>query len=456
MNTKDIIGFLFGRADAIRAVASSSSAIWIGIVLVLLTAFARNYDQTYYTENPVLWLLGPLMFSLVSGTWLFCISYAVCARFRMAEVAGKKPAPSSAGWRGFMGAFWMTAPVAWLYAIPVERFLDSYAAAQANMILLSIVSLWRVLLMARVMQVVCAAPFLRALLWVLLPAAVEVVVVGLVGGGFEKRVLAGMGGMRNSPEEELMFRAVGNAVGIAFYTVPAALLLLALWRWRGTANEWPAPHKTPMSLRPLLAATAFWIGVTVPAQLELRHNVIVEGFVKRGEPRQAIDYMNQRQPSDFAPSRALPPKLYELTTFSEVPRFVGALQPDDAPWILHHGLKAASVLVRHLPWRMSHDKPIDSIEPHEFLDGLQRRPLAPEDVAAMLKSLSSFEGGREWLKAHAPFLEALAAASRVSDFHERRSADPDADRAAWIQIAKELHRLGHTNAGTDLPASRKP
>src|SRR5207245_4538618 len=95
-------------------------------------------------------------------------------------------------WATFMAAFWMTAPIAWLYAIPVERFLDSYHAAQANIALLSIVSLWRVLLMSRVLAVLFEIHFLRALGWVLFAAPLEVIVVVFFGaffsGSFSKHI----------------------------------------------------------------------------------------------------------------------------------------------------------------------------------------------------------------------------------------------------------------------------
>jgi hypothetical protein len=103
MTAKDILAFQFGRADAIRTVALSSSAIWTGIVLVLLTAFARNYDQTYIPEKPFLWFFGPLLFSLVSGTWLFLITYGLCARLKMPDVDYARRPPLWRHWPGFMG-----------------------------------------------------------------------------------------------------------------------------------------------------------------------------------------------------------------------------------------------------------------------------------------------------------------------------------------------------------------
>ncbi|HAV61227.1 MAG TPA: hypothetical protein DCY13_02540, partial [Verrucomicrobiales bacterium] len=266
-----IAQFLLGNESAIRAVASSSAAIWTGIALTMLTAFARSYDQTFILANPLLWLFGPLAFSLVSGTFLFRLTYGIGARGTMAHTPDSRPALWK-HWRGFMGAFWLTAPIAWLYALPVERFFDSLTSTKINIGLLAVVALWRVLLMARVLQVVCQAPFRRTLLWVLGASFAEVLLVGFFGGAFGKSLMASMGGMRNSPEEDLLLNAFGFVATVSFWGIPVVVLLLAVWRWPGPASEWPGLHPAAINWKPIVAAAVFWIGITIPAQLELRHN----------------------------------------------------------------------------------------------------------------------------------------------------------------------------------------
>jgi hypothetical protein len=153
VNFWTILRFLFGNAPTIRGVARNRAALWTGISLVLLTGIARNYDQTYFLETPI-WLIGPLVFSFFSGSFLYWILIRVIARRHIpADSRNRRQ------WTTFMAVFWMTAPVAWLYAIPVERFLDSYHAAQANIALLGIVSLWRVLLMGRIVSVLMQIHF---------------------------------------------------------------------------------------------------------------------------------------------------------------------------------------------------------------------------------------------------------------------------------------------------------
>ena len=54
----------------------------------------------------------------------------------------------------FLGLFWMTAPLAWAYAVPYERLLSPWQATAFNLATLALVALWRVVLMVRVVKVV--------------------------------------------------------------------------------------------------------------------------------------------------------------------------------------------------------------------------------------------------------------------------------------------------------------
>lgn len=50
MTPATVIRFLLGHGPSIDALARSRSAVWTGLVLVLLTAIARQYDQTLVTR----------------------------------------------------------------------------------------------------------------------------------------------------------------------------------------------------------------------------------------------------------------------------------------------------------------------------------------------------------------------------------------------------------------------
>lgn len=309
--------YLFGQASAIRNLAAERRTLWTGIALVFLTAIARNYDQTFIAEKPFLWFFGPLLFSVVSGSWLYVIVYGF-ARRGMNSGEDEKTGYWS-GWRSFMGLFWMTAPIAWLYAIPVERLFDSVTAAKANVALLAVVSFWRVLLMARVMQVTTKAPFLMSLLWVLLAASVEVVIVVFLGGGFARTIMASMGGMRNSPEEEILLSAMSNAFGVAFWAVPITLVLAFVLHPNRQLIPLPKMVSGKIAWLTLTVLAVFWIAVAIVPQQELAKSVTVEKLMASGKSREALDYLSRHQPDDFAPARTLPPKPYETSLFEKLP-----------------------------------------------------------------------------------------------------------------------------------------
>ena len=116
MTAKDLLYYQFGNAEAIRRVAGNRYLVAVGAALVLITSVPRNYDQTYIGEVPW-WPVIPLLFSFVSGSFLFW----VLNRGFIKDAEGE---PARSKYWMFLGLFWMTAPVAWLYGIPVERFMD--------------------------------------------------------------------------------------------------------------------------------------------------------------------------------------------------------------------------------------------------------------------------------------------------------------------------------------------
>jgi hypothetical protein len=445
MTAKDILAFQFGRADAIRTVALSSSAIWTGIVLVLLTAFARNYDQTYIPEKPFLWFFGPLLFSLVSGTWLFLITYGLCARLKMPDVDYARRPPLWRHWPGFMGAFWMTAPIAWLYAIPVERFFDSLTAAKANVVLLAIVSLWRVLLMARVLQVVCSAPFVRTLLWVIAAASVEVIVLVVAGGTYSKRIMAAMGGMRNSPEEEILVRAFVQASELAFFGFIIAFLILAVWRWRGTADQWPALIRSRIPVWFLAVAAIAW--VAWPNQVTLRRNFTLEQHIAKERWREALDLMSTHEPAAFAPARPLPPKLYELSMFREVLGLAGALHADDPVWVRAHVANGLAVMRQHFGeiWLPGGESRADDPERIETLLGWR---IEPQVILPVLQSANLAPEVKQWLGDNPGFIHALLSMAQDPD---RQQNHPD-----WLVVAEVLSEFFETNATFHPPSASVP
>ena len=297
--------YLIGDRGAILQIAGSRQALWLGLIFVLAAGFAREYDGEDLLHEP--WhLLVPLGASLVSSAVLYLL-----VRF-VAWLRGAKEPGVVSGYLDFLGLYWLTAPLALLYAIPVERLLSAGAAMQANLWLLALVSLWRVLLMARVVAVLYGSGFFSSLFVVLLFGdTVALTVLNFT----PLPILAIMGGVRLSPSEQvllntsLMVRVLGTLswpvwlIGTAIVAFPTGI------RWQYQA----AAVAPPLIARHLWAcasaALAIWILIlplTQPAQ-QLRRQV--ERDLRAERIREALATMSAHNRDDFPPHWDPPPRM---------------------------------------------------------------------------------------------------------------------------------------------------
>lgn len=226
ISLKSIASYLAGNRSAILAFAQNPRTVWLGLILVFSAGFAREYDHEDLLRQP--WhLLVPLMASLLTSFLLFCLIH-VLAIHRGAETAGFRK-----GYRTFLGLYWMSAPLAWVYAIPVERFLPPEGAVFANMVLLAFVSFWRVVLIVRVIVVVYLAKTLTVLPVVLLFA--DSVMLFLFAT-LPHPVISIMGGTRRGYESVIAM--VTAEAGIAGTLSLPFWLLGSLKVYGSTEPEW--------------------------------------------------------------------------------------------------------------------------------------------------------------------------------------------------------------------------
>ncbi|MFI4881687.1 MAG: hypothetical protein ACIAQU_03780, partial [Phycisphaerales bacterium JB064] len=266
--------YLMGQRQAILDVARSPLSVVIGMLFVLSAGLAREYDGEYLVLEP--WhALRPLGASLASGTLLFLLVHGAAIIRGDSAGAAERP-PLLAAYRSWMGLFWMTAPMAWLYAIPYERWMSPEVAISCNLWTLAFVAAWRVVLMTRVITVIYGVHPVPALFLVMLFAdAVVIAVMGLA----PMPVIDIMGGVRGPAREELL-------AGIAFITSGLAILSAPVWilgaliSLVGFRPMWPiASHPKPERSRGLLIVAGASIVAFAPllvwAQPEqaLRHRV---------------------------------------------------------------------------------------------------------------------------------------------------------------------------------------
>ena len=445
MNTQTILSFLLGNRTAIERTASTRSALWIGMILVLMTSIPRNYDQDHISENTFMWIFGPLIFSTISGTWMFIIAY------QWATAAGRKHASEPDigerhEWRSFMGMFWMTAPIAWIYALPVERWLEPLPAAKANLALLAIVASWRVLLLTRCIQVVCKLPYAKALVWVVAAASVEVLVVGMFGGVMSQAVLASMGGMRNSPAEELIIRAVSNSMGAALWVGPIALIAGLIWNRKGTAQSLPVRGIGAIPWTPLFICTVIWLLIAASPQQQLSIVARYEAKLLQREYRAAVEVLNRHQPGDLPASRELEPKLYERRVFYRLPELISVLQPGDEKWVRDHFINKFAEMTKHYRSRWISDSEWNSMgEPDrqtQVQDHWRRYGPDAKALVGLLEGLRRTPEGRSWMLCNHRLLtiwenEAEAELLESSNKH----AGQREDDAHWKEVARHIREF---------------
>lgn len=222
------LGFLLGRRDAIERALSTRGLLGLGLVFVASAALAREYDAEFIAHNPIV-LAVPFVASAAAAFLLFVVLWFAAGRkgwpgtqAQQAPVSAEPEVPRASFWPmfgRFLGVFWLTAPMAWLYGIPFERMLPELAAAEANLWMLAFVAFWRVALMVRVAQVMFGFSLWHALVLVLFFG--DLAVLGVVFFA-PWPVMEIMGGVQGDVENLL----AGVRYMLGFFGIVSFLILL--------------------------------------------------------------------------------------------------------------------------------------------------------------------------------------------------------------------------------------
>jgi hypothetical protein len=338
MRVSTLIQFLFGSRRGIVDVANCRHAVWLGMLLVISAGFAREYDGEDLLHEPW-YVLLPLGASLLTSFLLFVLLQTVLSTGDQDQGASFS---FLSKYRAFLGLYWMTAPLAWLYAVPVERFLDAADAVRVNLWLLGIVSLWRVALMTRVVSLIYTRSAAAAFFVVMLFAdSVAMIVFWLT----PLPILSVMGGIRLT-ESEQVIQSTGFLVRfLGTATWPAWLIgtSIATRRSRCDGAGWHDVHRSKEE--PPRAVTwglwvlsgfsiLIWMAILPFTQGEQINRRRVEIDLRSGRIEQAIDYMSQRDRDEFPPHWSPPPQVgYAETQPSIVDVLLHLERPDVAPWV---------------------------------------------------------------------------------------------------------------------------
>jgi hypothetical protein len=300
-----LMRYLFlGDRQAILTIAGSRRGLWVGLLFVLSAGLAREYDGEDLLHEP--WhAVIPLGASLASSFLLFSVAYAAVT------LHSPPDGRFFPRYLSFLGLFWMTAPLAWLYAVPYERFLSPVGAVQANLITLGVVATWRVALMGRVLTIIFGYRAGSAFFLVLLFADVLMLVLLQF---LPVPLLDVMGGIRLT-EGERVIQEVAEAVCLlGWLSLPVwavgAMLVAVVTRpgWR-VPDAQPLPQPTRSLMAFAIISVLAWAAVlpfTQPEQLKRRQ---VERVYAAGNMKKAVALMARHRREDFPPHWDPPPRL---------------------------------------------------------------------------------------------------------------------------------------------------
>jgi hypothetical protein len=277
-------------------------------------------------------LLIPLAASLATSFLLFGFVWLIDRGWKREKL------PFRDGYRSFLGLYWMTAPLAWLYAIPVERLLLPGEAVRANLWLLAIVAAWRVIVMVRVVAILLRVSVGRALFPVLLFADSLVVVILFLT---PLPVFSIMGGIRLS-ESEQVIQATAFFVGaIGILSWPIWLIGTVVVATKASPPQSSVATSTidgqAMSL-PMwglgVVSLAVWLFILPTTQPEQQRRRRVEVLLREGNIEQALDVMSAHEHGDFPPHWDPPPRIGYGETTPELPKVLETLIAVEAkPWV---------------------------------------------------------------------------------------------------------------------------
>jgi hypothetical protein len=306
MNIGTVLRYLIGDRQAILDIAGNRHALWIGALFVLSAGFAREYDGEDLLHEP--WHLAlPFAASLGASLILFVVVYGV------AMLKGAPARPFFQYYLSFLGLFWMMAPLAWLYAIPYERFLGPRPAATINLLTLGLVSAWRVVLMVRVLLVVTSYRPLALVGMVMIFAdAVALLLLNFLPAP----LLELMGGTRLLTENERIVQDTGAAVfclGWVTYPIWIVLFIVGLLRskprWQVVPAEGERSNLPGRGLTAVAVASVVLWAVVLPfTQPEQQRRHRVERAYEEGRMADLVAELSAHERSDYPPHWEPPPR----------------------------------------------------------------------------------------------------------------------------------------------------
>lgn len=321
--------FMVGDREAIQSIATCRHGLLIGLLLVFSAALAREYDAEYLVKEP--WhLLISLGSSLVASVLFFVTTYRIALNRRIEKGQFLQ------AMRAFVTLFWMTAPLAWLYAIPFERFLSPMSAVYANLWVLKIVSVWRLFLMIKIFSLFWGCGFKAAFMCVMLIADI-MMLVALAIAPFP--VINLMGGIRLTGLTEVVANTAFTMQFLGACTLPIWLLGVFViyfernpsWkltdvRCRDGADRW--------TILAAAGSVLCWLPVLPWTQTEQKIRYETESLLMKGRIKEGLEYMSGRKADDYPPHWQPPPRpLFGVYKPRLIDVMLVVIESPPAPWV---------------------------------------------------------------------------------------------------------------------------
>lgn len=398
-----------------EALIHAPRAIWLGLLFVLSAGFAREYDAESLLHEPW-YVLIPIPASLATSFILYGLLYTA---------ANAKGAEGRGFWElypTFLTLYWMTAPLAWLYAIPVERFMPAFDAAAYNYAFLGIVSLCRVALITRASSILFTTRSAFTFSIVMWFADTVMTIAAIF---MPKPILSIMGGVELSETESLtlgltnMVMFIGGASWLIW-------LFAMLHQYSNAEKTSTFPVRTVGGFKISSGTWAFavcsllvWGAILPMTQPEQKLRYEVERELNYGDLHRGLAMMSAHKLADFPPHWMPPPRLgygEDLPNLDNV--FLAILDDSVADWVadIYWGIGEQYFRGVVRSWGYSRDS---DLELDAYLTHFERR--APrEDFLKELKP--ELEHWAESLEDDAD-AESRTRAARVRKLLERIPAD---------------------------------
>lgn len=208
---RDTLDLLVFKLPAERVSALGWGHLYLGLMGTWIAGIGRYWDHPKAEVVQMLGL-GSLGYVFVMSALLWCV-------FR--PVAGCK-----ASYWGLVTFVALTSFPAWLYAIPVERFMSIGAAIRLNVLFLAVVASWRLALLFRHARLAYGLGWGAVFVCCLLP--VMAIIVLLATLNLEHAVFEIMGGFREPTSGDGAYLVM---LLLSFVSTCLFPVLLLVWLW---------------------------------------------------------------------------------------------------------------------------------------------------------------------------------------------------------------------------------